>query len=59
MATTLGCSDIGIRKLEFVTKNQLLCIFIQTFFEKGARSSFKDLMSSTNENYKILIDIFK
>ena len=27
MATTLGCSDIGIRKLEFVAKTQFLYKF--------------------------------
>ena len=26
--TTLGFKDIGIRKSEFVAKNQLLCVFL-------------------------------
>ena len=34
MATTLGCSDIGIRKLEFVVKTQFLYTSSTIFLKK-------------------------
>ena len=38
-STTLGCKDIRIRKFEFVTKTQFLCILLRKIKTRGATKS--------------------